>query len=88
MHCGALVIVKAAKGTTDTILYSQHAIKIGSHNGQRGGGGGLLPNITDTGMCGPGFELNLFWKSNTYLISLQGLFSYFLLIFITRFSGN
>ena len=43
---------------------------------------GLLPNITDTGMCDPGFELNLFWKSNPYLIS-------FLVIFITRlFSGN
>ena len=29
-----LVIVKATKGGTDTILYSQHATKIGSHNGQ------------------------------------------------------
>ena len=28
------VIVKATKGGTDTILYSQHATKIGSHNGQ------------------------------------------------------
>ena len=43
---------------------------------------------TDTGMCDPGFELKLFWKSNKDLISLQGQFSYFLLIFITRFSGN
>ena len=31
---GALVIVKATKGATDTILYSEHAIKIGNHNGQ------------------------------------------------------
>ena len=30
---GALVIVKATMGATDTILYSQHD-KIGSHNGQ------------------------------------------------------
>ena len=67
------MIVKATKGGTDNILYSQHATKIGSHNGQGGGGGGQLPNITDTGMCGPGFELNLFWKSYKYLISLQGL---------------
>ena len=29
-----IVIVKATKGGTDTILYSQHATKIGSHNGQ------------------------------------------------------
>ena len=74
---GALVIVKATKEATDTILYSQHVIKIGSHNGQGEGegegGGGLLPNITGTGMSGPGFKVNLFWKSNKYLISLQGL---------------
>ena len=63
-------------GGTDTILYSQHATKIGSHTAR-----GTIPNITVTDMCGPGFELNLFWKSNLYLIS-------FLLIFITRFSGN
>ena len=25
---------KATKGATDTILYSEHAIKIGSHNGK------------------------------------------------------
>ena len=31
---GRLVIVIATKGGTDTILYSQHATKIGSHNGQ------------------------------------------------------
>ena len=31
---GRLVIVKATKGGTDTILYSQDATKIGSHNGQ------------------------------------------------------
>ena len=31
---GHLVIVKATKGGTDTILYSQHVTKIGSHNGQ------------------------------------------------------
>ena len=31
---GALVIVKATKEATDTILYSQHVIKIGSPNGQ------------------------------------------------------
>ena len=31
---GALVIVNATKGATDTILYAQHAIKIGCHNGQ------------------------------------------------------
>ena len=31
---GSLVIVKATKGGTGTILYSQHATKIGSHNGQ------------------------------------------------------
>ena len=37
---GSLVIVKATNrgggggGGTDAILYSQHAIKIGSHNGQ------------------------------------------------------
>ena len=30
---GALVIVKATKGATDTILYSEHAINVGSHNG-------------------------------------------------------
>ena len=34
---GCLVIVKATRGGggggTDTILYSQHATKIGSHNG-------------------------------------------------------
>ena len=28
------MIVKATKGATDTILYSEHAIKTGSHNGQ------------------------------------------------------
>ena len=73
---GRLVIVKATKGGTDTILYSQHATKIGSHNGQ-----GEMDNYQTSqtwhgmtlGMCGPGFELNLFWKSNPYLISLQGL---------------
>ena len=54
-----LVIVKFIKEATDSILYSEHPIKIGSHT-SRGGGGvaGLLPNIT--GMCAPGFELNLF----------------------------
>ena len=31
---GRLVIVKATKEGTDTILYSQHGTKIGSHNGQ------------------------------------------------------
>ena len=31
---GRLVIVKATKWGTDTILYSQHATNIGSHNGQ------------------------------------------------------
>ena len=36
---GALVIVKATKEATDTILYSQHVIKIGSHNGQGEGEG-------------------------------------------------
>ena len=51
---GRLVIVKATKGVTDTILYSQHATKIPILP-QRPGGGGLLPNITDTDMCGPGF---------------------------------
>ena len=67
---GALVIVKATMGT-DTILYSHHAIKIGSHNGQ--GEVDYYQTSQDTGMCGPGFEPNLFWNSNKYLISLQGL---------------
>ena len=31
---GRLVIVKATNGATDTILYSEHVIRIGSHNGQ------------------------------------------------------
>ena len=35
---GRLVIVKATKVGTDTILYSQHAAKIGSHNGPGEGG--------------------------------------------------
>ena len=67
---GRLVIVKATKGGggTDTILYSQHATKISSHNGQ-----GNVDYYQTSQVCGPGFELNLFWKSNTYLISLQGL---------------
>ena len=74
------MIVKVTKAATGTILYSEHAIEIDSHNGQcvcvcvwggGGGGRGLLPNIT--GMCVPGFELNLFWKSNTYFIPSQGL---------------
>ena len=63
---GRLVIVKATKGGTDTILYSQNATKIGSHNGQWEVDYYQISH-------GPGFELNLFWKSNTYLISLQGL---------------
>ena len=31
---GRLVIAMATKGGTDTFLYSPHATKIGSHNGQ------------------------------------------------------
>ena len=67
---GRLVIVKATKGGTDAVLYSQHTTKIGSHNGQ--GEVDYYQNLTDTGMRGPAFEPNLFWKSNN-LISLQGL---------------
>ena len=66
---GRLVIVKATKWGTGTIFYSQHATKIG-HNCQVEVD---YYQTSDIGMCGPGFELNLFWKSNTYLISLQGL---------------
>ena len=36
---GRLVIVKATLRGTDTTMYSQYAAKIGSRNGQGGGGG-------------------------------------------------
>ena len=74
-----LIVTKAGGGGGggfDTILYSQHATKIGSHTAR-----GTITKHHRHYMCDPGFELNLFWKSNPYLIS-------FLVILITRFSGN
>ena len=69
---GRLVIVKATKGTTGTILYSQHAIKKDSNNGQ-GGGGGYYQTSQAQVCVAQTLSSIVFWKSNTYLISLQGL---------------
>ena len=41
-----IVIVKATKGGTDTILYSQHATKIGSHTAS-----GTITKTSETLTC-------------------------------------
>ena len=46
-----LVIVKFIKEATDSILYSEHPIKIGSHTSRGGGGGGGAPTKHHRYVC-------------------------------------
>ena len=62
---------KGTTGATDTILYSEHDIK----------GRWRTPTKHHRPRVWDYFELNLFWKSNTYLIPLQQL----IFLFFTHF---